>query len=71
VVETTKTKTFTLGSPYIKDLIDDLSELSSLLKNREDWEWNNLQQIQRIDSYISLLKMTPWNEGGYCQDDLE
>lgn len=71
VIETSKTKTFTLGKDSIIDLVRFLSEHSKTLKQAPDWEWNNLQAINKLDSYISLLKVTPWNEGGYCQDDLD
>lgn len=66
-----KTKTFTIGKESIKDLISFLSSYSSTLKQAPDWEWNNLKTISKIDNYISLFKVTPWNEGGYCQDDLD
>lgn len=66
----TKTKTFTLGGPYLKDIVNDLNDYLTLLKKDDNLEFNSQSKIQRIDSYISLLKMTPWNEGGYCQDDI-
>jgi len=67
----TKTKTFTLGKESIKELISYLTSYSNSLKQTPDWEWNNLQTINKIDNYISLLKVSPWNEGGYYQDELD
>lgn len=71
VIETSKTKTITLGKDSVKDLIFYLSDYEKNLKANPDWEWNSLEEINKIENYISLLKTIPWNEGGYCQDELE
>lgn len=71
MIETSKTKTISLGKDSIIELIGFLNDVINNLKQDSDWEWSNIQKIRKIENYISLLKTIPWNEGGYCQDELE
>lgn len=65
MISTSKTKTFTIGQDSIKELIYFLEIAQKSLDS------NDFNRLSKVDSFISLLKVSPWNEGGYCQDELD
>lgn len=67
--EITRTKTITLGEPYIRELISSINSQIELIKNDPNWQYNNSKIVLNLDSFISLLKQIPWNEGGYSIED--
>ena len=69
MTQTSRTKTFTLGEPYIRELIHNLDSQISVLKKDNEWPFNNSKQISNLESFVSLLKQIPWNEGGYSIED--
>lgn len=65
-----KTKTITLGKDAIIELIDILNQFKHFTAKESERTLVYSQQINKADTFVSLLKSTPWNEGGYCEDEL-
>lgn len=61
-----KTKTITLGEPFIRDLLKSLKDYIKLLNSNID---QNREEIRNLQNFLSLIESVPWNEGGYSIDD--
>jgi len=58
----TKTKTLTLGEPFIKELVISLTKYIDILKKTDE---TNVEEVNRLENLIAYYNCAPWNEGGY------
>ncbi|NBV99573.1 MAG: hypothetical protein EBR67_08730 [Proteobacteria bacterium] len=58
----TRTKTLTLGEPYIKELIISLKKYIEILRSSDE---KSVEEVRRLGNLIAYYESAPWNEGGY------
>lgn len=68
-VVTTRTKTTTIGEKSIKLFVKALDESIKEFQKDSDWRFSKTETVQNLELLKSLLKDSPWNEGGYLAED--
>lgn len=66
---TSRTKTTTIGEKSIKAFVKALDESIKEFQKDSDWRFSKTETVQNLELLKSLLKDSPWNEGGYLVED--